>query len=42
MERSIGIAALALFVGYHVNAQHEHHNMQDTANQKYICPIHQK
>ncbi|HYK57027.1 MAG TPA: hypothetical protein VEV15_11205, partial [Flavisolibacter sp.] len=30
MKRIVGIIALAFIISYNANAQHEHHNMQDT------------
>ena len=34
MKKIIGIVALGFLVGYNANAQHEHHNMQDTTKPK--------
>src|SRR6476661_7104711 len=34
MKRIVGIIALAFIISYNANAQHEHHNMQDTTNPK--------
>jgi len=30
MKKLIGIFGIALLIGYHANAQHEYHHMQDT------------
>ena len=34
MKRIVGIVALTFIVSYNANAQHEHHNMQDTVKPK--------